>query len=57
MTDSKTTAPEPSGANSTGKGEGSLQAPFRHPIAWQDEAYYDLKAIENEMERVFDMCH
>ncbi|MGZ3273057.1 MAG: heterodisulfide reductase-related iron-sulfur binding cluster [Caulobacteraceae bacterium] len=47
MTDSKTTA----------KGEGSLDAPTRHPIAWQDEAYYDLAAIEKEMERVFDICH
>ncbi|HEY4030825.1 MAG TPA: heterodisulfide reductase-related iron-sulfur binding cluster [Caulobacteraceae bacterium] len=47
MTDTKTTA----------KGEGSLEAPTRHPIAWQDEAYYDLAAIEKEMERVFDVCH
>jgi len=37
--------------------EGSLDAPFRHPIAWQDEAYYDLAAVEKEMERVFDICH
>jgi glycerol-3-phosphate dehydrogenase subunit C len=37
--------------------EGSLDAPFRHPIAWRDEAYYDLAAIETEMERVFDICH
>ena len=41
MTDSKTTAPK-----SSGNGEGSLDAPTRHPIAWQDEAYYDLAAIE-----------
>jgi glycerol-3-phosphate dehydrogenase subunit C len=39
------------------KGEGSLEAPFRHPIAWQDVAYYDLAAVEKEMERVFDICH
>jgi glycerol-3-phosphate dehydrogenase subunit C len=39
------------------KGEGSLEAPFRHPIAWQDEAYYDLAAVEKEMERVFEICH
>ena len=25
--------------------EGSLDAPFRHPIAWKDEAYYDLAAV------------
>jgi glycerol-3-phosphate dehydrogenase subunit C len=37
--------------------EGSLQAPTRHPIAWRDEAFYDLAAIETEMERVFDICH
>ncbi len=37
--------------------EGSLDAPFRHPIAWRDEAYYDEAAIEAEMERVFDICH
>ncbi|HXQ46895.1 MAG TPA: hypothetical protein VN806_09780 [Caulobacteraceae bacterium] len=38
-------------------GEGGLKAPLRHPIAWQDESYYDLGAIETEMERVFDICH
>jgi glycerol-3-phosphate dehydrogenase subunit C len=37
--------------------EGSLDAPFRHPIEWRDEAYYDLAAVEAEMERVFDICH
>ena len=52
MTDAKTP-----GQTSSAKGEGSLGAPFRHPIAWRDEAYYDLAAIEKEMERVFDICH
>ncbi|WP_333806038.1 (Fe-S)-binding protein [Phenylobacterium sp.] len=37
--------------------EGSLDAPFRHPIEWRDEAYYDLEAVEAEMERQFDVCH
>jgi len=37
--------------------EGSLDAPFRHPIEWRDEAYYDLAAVEAEMERQFDVCH
>ena len=37
--------------------EGSLEAPFRHPIEWRSESYYDLSAIEAEMERVFDVCH
>ncbi|MEZ5994837.1 MAG: heterodisulfide reductase-related iron-sulfur binding cluster [Hyphomonadaceae bacterium] len=37
--------------------EGSLEAPMRHPIEWRSEAFYDLEAIEKEMERVFDICH
>jgi len=37
--------------------EGSLDAPFRHPIAWRDPDYYDLAKVEAEMERVFDICH
>jgi glycerol-3-phosphate dehydrogenase subunit C len=37
--------------------EGSLDAPLREPIAWRDEAYYDMAAVEKEMERVFDICH
>jgi glycerol-3-phosphate dehydrogenase subunit C len=37
--------------------EGSLGAPTRHPIAWQDEAFYDEAALEGELRRVFDICH
>ena len=37
--------------------EGSLEAPTRHPIAWQDESFYDPAEIENELRRVFDICH
>jgi glycerol-3-phosphate dehydrogenase subunit C len=37
--------------------EGSLEAPTRHPIAWQDPAFYDPELIEKELERVFDICH
>jgi glycerol-3-phosphate dehydrogenase subunit C len=37
--------------------EGSLEAPTRHKIAWQDPSFYDPHAIEKEMERVFDICH
>jgi glycerol-3-phosphate dehydrogenase subunit C len=43
-------------ADST-QGEGSLQAPIRHPLDWRSEAFYDMAAIEAEMERVFDICH
>jgi glycerol-3-phosphate dehydrogenase subunit C len=37
--------------------EGSLDAPTRHPLAWRDPEFYDLEAIEAEMDRVFDICH
>jgi glycerol-3-phosphate dehydrogenase subunit C len=37
--------------------EGSTEAPTRHPIDWQNDAFYDMAAIENELTRVFDICH
>jgi len=37
--------------------EGSLEAPVRHPIAWQEESFYDPAAIDAEMRRQFDVCH
>ena len=37
--------------------EGSLEAPTRHPIPWQDEAWYDEVALEAELRRVYDICH
>jgi glycerol-3-phosphate dehydrogenase subunit C len=37
--------------------EGSLDAPFRHPIAWREDDYHDLAKVEAEMERQFDVCH
>src|ERR1700742_5044919 len=37
--------------------EGSLEAPTRHPIAWQDPAFTDPVAVQKELERVFDICH
>jgi hypothetical protein len=37
--------------------EGSLAAPMRHPIQWDDEDYYDETSLHIEMERVFDICH
>jgi glycerol-3-phosphate dehydrogenase subunit C len=47
MTDTPATPPR----------EGSLEAPFRHPIEWRDPDYYDLAKVEAEMERVFEICH
>ena len=37
--------------------EGSLGAPMRHPIAWQDPDFADPEKIDAEMRRVFDICH
>ncbi len=37
--------------------EGSLDAPTRHPIDWQSEAFYDEDALDAELRRVFDICH
>ena len=37
--------------------EGSLEAPIRHPIAWQDPDFADAAKIDAEMRRVFDICH
>jgi Fe-S oxidoreductase len=38
-------------------GEGSLEAPTRHPLRWQDGEFYDAAALEAELERIFDICH
>ena len=37
--------------------EGSLDAPIRHPLNWQDESFYDAEALDDELRRVFDICH
>lgn len=37
--------------------EGSLEAPTRHPLAWRDEEFYNHQALDNEMRRIFDICH
>ncbi len=37
--------------------EGSLEAPTRHPLDWKSEAFHDERALERELERVFDICH
>ena len=40
-----------------GPREGSLEAPTRHPLNWQDDSFYDSEALFKELERVFDICH
>ena len=37
--------------------EGSLEAPTRHPIDWQNPEFYSVESALKEMERVFDICH
>jgi glycerol-3-phosphate dehydrogenase subunit C len=37
--------------------EGSLEAPIRHPIDWQNPDFYDEASLLHELERVFDICH
>ncbi len=37
--------------------EGSLEAPTRHPLDWQNSAFYDAAALAGELERVFGICH
>jgi glycerol-3-phosphate dehydrogenase subunit C len=37
--------------------EGSLEAPTRHPVDWQSESFWDKQVLDQELERVFDICH
>ncbi len=37
--------------------EGSLNAPTRHPIDWQNPDFTDAAKLDAEMRRVFDICH
>jgi len=37
--------------------EGSLEAPIRHPIDWKSDEFYDEAKLDEELRRVFDICH
>ncbi len=37
--------------------EGSLEAPTRHPIDWKSDQFWDQQDLEQELERVYDICH
>ena len=37
--------------------EGSLEAPTRHPIDWKSDSYWDRSDLEQELERIYDICH
>ena len=39
------------------KKEGNLEAPTRHPIAWEEDTFWDEKNLFSELERVYDICH
>ncbi|HIG41571.1 MAG: heterodisulfide reductase-related iron-sulfur binding cluster [bacterium] len=39
------------------KREGSLEAPTRHPINWQNDQYWDEDELFSELERVYNICH
>ncbi|HEY6452355.1 MAG TPA: heterodisulfide reductase-related iron-sulfur binding cluster [Steroidobacteraceae bacterium] len=41
----------------TGSREGSLAAPVRHPLKWREAGFYDEAALEQELTRVFEICH
>ncbi|PSJ17887.1 heterodisulfide reductase-related iron-sulfur binding cluster [Nitrosomonas supralitoralis] len=36
--------------------EGSLEAPKRYPIDWKNPDFYDETSLNQELERVFDIC-
>jgi len=40
-----------------GAREGSLEAPTRHPVAWQEPDFLNEASLFKEMERIFDICH
>ncbi|MCF8468208.1 MAG: hypothetical protein K9G33_12465 [Sneathiella sp.] len=37
--------------------EGSLDAPTRHIIDWTNSDFYDEQKLDEELRRVFDICH
>ncbi|HEX5477523.1 MAG TPA: heterodisulfide reductase-related iron-sulfur binding cluster, partial [Burkholderiales bacterium] len=37
--------------------EGSLEAPTRHPLDWKNPGFYDAGKTEQELERIFGICH
>jgi Fe-S oxidoreductase len=44
-------------SSSEGTREGSLEAPTRHPLDWQNERFYNEEDLFTELERVYDICH
>jgi len=44
-------------ATTKSRREGSLEAPTRHPIDWNNPEFYNEDSLNEELERVFDICH
>ena len=40
-----------------GRREGSLDAPTRHALPWNDADFWNHESLTRELERVFDICH
>src|SRR5258708_9397922 len=49
--------PPPRRGSAPGAREGSLEAPTRHPLEWGDPKFYDPRALEKDLERVFAIGH
>jgi len=37
--------------------EGNLQAPTRHALQWREPEFYDQAKCDDELARIFDICH
>ena len=37
--------------------EGSVDAPTRHPIEWKTEDFWERDSLNDELARVYDVCH
>ena len=37
--------------------EGNLDAPTRHPLDWLNPEFHDPEKVDNELGRIFDICH
>ena len=37
--------------------EGGLGLPERHPLRWKNDDFYDEENLDQELRRVFDVCH
>ena len=37
--------------------EGNLEAPTRHALDWKNPDFYNEDKLNDELERIFDICH